>query len=217
MRNDIESCWFYKLCSKQTRFDKGTGFVGFIIGCAMFVIGVLLIIKFLIDYDWGNAFGESIGTGLIVAFVGGGLILATNQQAENADVSIQRARKMLSAMSPDDFRSLGVTAPKEWYQTFYFTERYLCIVSIGAVIKYEDIFSVSLKKITKSINGGFGDVTEGYTVTFFTKPSSEPGTPFLDAPVLYWQLFNGTKSQFCNELRMWIGKDLQIDDNTIFQ
>ncbi len=215
MRNNIENCWFYKLCSKQARFDKGTGFVGFIIGCAMFVIGVLLIIKFLIDYNWGNAFGESIGTGLIVASVGGGLILATNQQAENADVSIRRAREMLSAMSPDDFRSLGVTAPKEWYQTFYFTEKYLCIVSAGAVIKYEDISSVSFSRVQHR-NHYRSEVLDGYTVTFFMKTSSEPKMP-VRAPVLYWQLFNNTKSQFCTELRMWIGKDLQIDDNTIFQ
>ncbi|MBQ1537684.1 MAG: hypothetical protein IIZ73_05130 [Ruminococcus sp.] len=218
MLNNIENCWFYKLCSKQARFDKGTGFVGFIIGCAMFVIGVLLIIKFLIsliDYNFGDTHGESIMPGLFVTLIGGGLVLATNQQSENADESIKRARETLLAMSPEDFRSLGVTAPKEWYQTFYFTEKYLCIVSAGAVIKYEDISSVSFSKVQHR-NHYRSEVLDGYTVTFFMKTSSEPKMP-VRAPVLYWQLFNNTKSQFCNELKLWIGKDLQIDDNTIFQ
>ena len=119
--NDYKNNWFYKESSKHSRKD----IVFIVVGMLLFLVGIVLFFAFL---GVMNMFLVLFGSIMTVLFGMPMFIL------------MPKLKKQMERMSADDFASLGDYPPQPYYyQTFYFTERYLCAPSAMKLIRYDRI------------------------------------------------------------------------------
>lgn len=159
--NDYKHNWFYKMCAKQCA--KDVGFV--IVGLLLFVAGLLLFIAVISVLN------------ILLSLVGVGLVA---KGAVALFSKLPKLGKQMQQMSPQDFTNLGKLPPQTmYYSTFYFTDRYLCIPSAYALIRYDNI-----KEIHVNAN-----VINGRESGIFVNIEFADGSPSIDADVKEWGKF----------------------------
>lgn len=152
--NGYKDNWFYRLCFKRVLKDSALAFVGII----LMVVGVLLFT--VVISGWNIAL---IGAGLLMVIYGATAFFS----------KMPKLKKQMERMGAEELAGIGKAEPQQiYYDTFYFTEKYLCAPSAYALIRYDKIEDVSVW--TEKSNG----ITSYYVRFTFTD-----GTPALDVNV----------------------------------
>ena len=184
MRNDVENCWFYKLCRKSCTKD-----VTFIL------VGIVLLAIALILFKW------VISTIQILMIIGGiGLIIGGFSAFFK---KLPEVKRFLSSMSPEKFDSLGTEPPSSWYGQIYMTRYYMCIPGEYIMIPYGDIADI---QVVRNISD---NKVKSYNVNFTVKGRKDT----VDVIVTDWQNFEFTKESFFGELNERRNEAFQMLNN----
>lgn len=166
--NDYKQNWFYKMCTKQCA--KDVGFI--IVGLLLFAAGLLLFIAVISVL---NILLSLVGVGLTVK---GAAVLFSK---------LPKLSKQMQRMSSQEFNDLGKLPPRTmYYSTFYFTDRYLCIPSAYALIRYDNIKEIHVN--SKVMNGRESGI--------FVNIEFADGSPSIDADIKEWGKFRKEISEF---------------------
>lgn len=128
--NDPKSNWFYKLCRKQCKKD----ILWLVLGPLCLVFAIYLFRT-----------GEGVISAVIFIGLGAGMIYIG---ADALIFKLPKVKERLEKMDPYEFACMGESAPQCINKTFYFTDRFLCSPLDYAIIPYENIKSMTLRRKT---------------------------------------------------------------------
>lgn len=172
MQNDVENCWFYKLCKKSCTKDV-----------ALITVGIAIAVIALVLMKW------VISTIQILMIIGGVVLVVGGFSAFFK--KLPAVKRFLRFMSPEQFDSLGTQPPSPWYGQMYMTKHFLCIPEEYVMIPYMDITDI---QIVRNLSD---NKVSGYTVSLSVQGRKDA----VNIVVSDWQNFEITKESFFGELQ----------------